>query len=489
MRLRADRISVHFDGNRVLDEVSLEIGVGEFVLMKGPNGSGKTTLLNVLSGWVSPDSGSIKVFSDNGRNILCRMFGRGRPGWRNRYGPERASEAGCSRSWQDRRLFDSLTVEENLSVAKGGKHERLLSIFSSKILAVEQNNRATSQRLLRALGIESLANRRASEVSLGEGMKVGVARALNSGAGILLLDEPLAGLDSTASDGILTMLEGLCRERAASVIIVEHFSNFEKLKRRLSGVWSLDRGRISVEGPDVGLAAEVDPDESLLTLSSTWLSRGFALVGEKRLTGDATLRIFRSVATRESPPSLELDRFEVALGNDRLPRSGGHGISFLLRQGDVGILTAPNGWGKTSLLEGLAGRIVRTSGRVLLSGEPIGRSMAPWERRMKGLLYLPSRGFLFPRLSVGDHLSLAGAVDPDMFYLPERRRRAASLSGGEGRRLGLASTLLRERGKVIVLDEPSIGLDREGVQGLAKAIHAVVDDHAVLIAEPSRTPS
>ncbi len=227
--LEARQISVRFNGVFALDGVDLALAPGEILGLIGPNGSGKTTLLNVLSGFVKPLAGEIRL---DGRPVTQSL-------------PAALSRAGVGRTFQSVRLFRRLTVHENVLLgflgAGGGRR---------------QAGRLADDLLAR-LGLARLADREAGTLPYGEQRRVAMARTVATGPRYLLLDEPAAGLNDAESDDLLATLAGLHRERGFAMIVIEH--DMRLLMSLCQRVQVLDAGRTLAIGTpeEIGRDARV----------------------------------------------------------------------------------------------------------------------------------------------------------------------------------------------------------------------------------------
>ncbi len=212
--IRLEGVFKRFGGIVVADDINLAIGQGEILGLIGPNGAGKTSLFNLISGVVPLDAGAIFLA---GRRI-------------DRMPLYRRARAGISRTWQHMRLFPTMTVLENLTVAPrvyGG--ENLLKVLlSPRAMQREQatlHERARS--ILRRLDLADTADKLVSGLPFGQQKLIGLARALMHGGECLLLDEPMAGVEGHAYETMQTVV----RQEAAggrAVCVVEHNISFIK---------------------------------------------------------------------------------------------------------------------------------------------------------------------------------------------------------------------------------------------------------------------
>jgi branched-chain amino acid transport system ATP-binding protein len=192
--LQAANVSVEFSGLRALDDVTLTVEPKEIVGLIGPNGSGKTTLVNAITGEVPLAQGSISL---RGEAITAL------PPWR-------IALKGISRSFQIVRLFNNLTVIENIESA---------SLAHGDSLRVA---RRKSEKLLDEFGLSDKAEELGGTLSYGDKRRVEIARALAADPAFLLLDEPAAGMNEAETEALLHTLERLPRDRSLGLLIIDH---------------------------------------------------------------------------------------------------------------------------------------------------------------------------------------------------------------------------------------------------------------------------
>lgn len=216
--LRTIEVSVEFSGLRALDGVSLSVAPGEILGLIGPNGSGKTTLVNAVTGQVPLAAG----------RIVCR--GEDITG----FSPREVALRGIARSFQVVRLFNNLTVAENVEAAA---------------LAHGHGRRAARERsrsLLAEFGLEPRAEDLAVGLSYGDKRRVEISRALAADPTFLLLDEPAAGMNEAETAGLLSILEELPRARGLSLLIIDH--DMGLIMRLCERLHVLASGRTIAEG-------------------------------------------------------------------------------------------------------------------------------------------------------------------------------------------------------------------------------------------------
>ena len=189
--LAANEITVTFGDRTVLDHVSLEVARGEVVALLGPSGSGKSTLLRVIAGLLVADSGTLSL---DGRDITE---------W-----PSHRRNVGMV--FQDEQLFPHLTVAQNIA-------------FGLRMHGVDRAaTSARVQELMHLAGLESLTNHDVTKLSGGEAKRVALVRSLAPRPAVLLLDEPLTGLDRELHDRLAIELAALLRATGTTALLVTH---------------------------------------------------------------------------------------------------------------------------------------------------------------------------------------------------------------------------------------------------------------------------
>jgi branched-chain amino acid transport system ATP-binding protein len=206
--LQSNRLTRSFGGVAAIRDVSLEVMDGEIAAIIGPNGAGKTTFFNVVSGLVPATSGTVLL---GGRLVTG-------------FAPHRIAALGMARTYQNIRLFDSMTAIENVMV---GAHRSFsdspiaLIVRTPRARTNEAEVRRRASALLTEVGLEGFDERLASTFSYGEQRRLEMARALASEPRVLLLDEPAAGMNSGEKREIGHLMRKLNRQ-GLSIVIIEH---------------------------------------------------------------------------------------------------------------------------------------------------------------------------------------------------------------------------------------------------------------------------
>lgn len=206
--LKIDNIKKNFGGILAVDGVSLEIKEGEIVSIIGPNGAGKTTVFNILTGVYTTDEGTI-VF--NGEEIHNKS-------------PIHIVKAGISRTFQNIRLFSDLRVIENVLIGShlNTKYGIFSSIFRTKRFKNEEDRETIRAiELLKSIGLDYRRDEYAANLPYGEQRKLEIARSLATGAKLILLDEPAAGMNPKESAELMEFIRKI-RIMGYTVLMIEH---------------------------------------------------------------------------------------------------------------------------------------------------------------------------------------------------------------------------------------------------------------------------
>jgi branched-chain amino acid transport system ATP-binding protein len=216
--LVVEDVTKDFVGLRALDSVSLKLEPREVLGLIGPNGSGKTTLINVVTGFLKPNGGRIRV---NEVDIT---------GW----SPHEIAPLGLSRTFQTARLFPALTVIENVEVAP-------VSMGMSR-----REARRLAYETLERFSIAQRADMRPAQLPYSELRRTEIARAVATNPNFLLLDEPAAGLNEVESEELLEMLAQILQEQGCSTLVVDH--NMSLIMPLCDRLHVLNQGETICEG-------------------------------------------------------------------------------------------------------------------------------------------------------------------------------------------------------------------------------------------------
>lgn len=233
--LKVESACKFFGGLKAVNEVSFEIEQGTIFGLIGPNGSGKTTTFNLISGTLPLTSGRILF---KGEDISAMK-------------PHTRAEKGIARTFQGNRIYKKLSVVENIVTAR---QCRTKVSFGRTVFMPGSNrkinaaNREKAAELMKFLDIYEMRDLEAGSLSFAHQAAVGIANALALEPDLLLLDEPLAGMNQSESDTLLELV-GKIREQGITVLIVEH--NMRAIKKISDTIVVLNEGQKIAEGlPD-----------------------------------------------------------------------------------------------------------------------------------------------------------------------------------------------------------------------------------------------
>lgn len=225
--LEIKNIVKHFGGVRAVDGLTMACRPGEITAVIGPNGSGKTTLTHLLSGATPFDGGHIVVAGERIDNLR----------------PHEASEYGITRTFQEVRVFEQMTVLDNILVVLTPR-----SVFESLSLRHSKLYRERAEELLKLVNLAEKQHQLARQLSYGQRKLLEVARALAMKADIYLFDEPFAGLFPQMVETLVSVLKDL-RQKDKTIVLIEH--NMKLVRLLADRVIVLDAGALLAEGkPD-----------------------------------------------------------------------------------------------------------------------------------------------------------------------------------------------------------------------------------------------
>jgi ABC-type branched-subunit amino acid transport system ATPase component/MFS family permease len=259
--LAAIEVSKAFGGIRAVDAASLHVGRGEVLGIVGPNGAGKTTLFDLLSGFVPVDRGRIELGGADVTSLRAH---------------ERARR-GLGRSFQDARLFPSMTVEEVIAVSLErwvtARDPISAALHLPTVYDAEVKVRARVDELIDLLGLGAFRSKFVRELSTGSRRVVDLATLLAHRPTVILLDEPSSGIAQREVEALAPLLTRIRRETGASLVVIEH--DMPLLRTVSDRLVAMDRGAVISEGtPDAVLAdplvieSYLGPDETAVNRST-----------------------------------------------------------------------------------------------------------------------------------------------------------------------------------------------------------------------------
>ena len=231
--LKVDKVTKQFGGVVAIKDVSFHVKPMEIFGLIGPNGAGKTTLFNIITGVIKPTSGKVYFKDEDITGVSALKIVR----------------KGISRTFQNIRLFSSMSVLENVLIGfeKSYEYTFFEALFRlPRFFKEEKKYKEKAFEILEFLGIEKYANYNAKALSYGNQRKVEIARALATEPDLILLDEPAAGMNPKETDELADTIFKIREEMEKTILFIEHDMKFvQKIADR---VLVLDYGKIIFEG-------------------------------------------------------------------------------------------------------------------------------------------------------------------------------------------------------------------------------------------------
>jgi len=246
--LELRKVSKSFGGVHAVDEISFSLAQGELIGLIGPNGAGKTTVFNLVSGIQALSRGEIlyrgSVISGSSPTHIARR--------------------GIARTFQNVRLFSSLTVIEHVLVAQTCRKADLLALFSPVATSAERTRKRRALEVLDLVGLTPRRDELALHLPYGGQRRLEIARALATSPELLLLDEPAAGLNDTETEDLRTMLESL-RASGYAILLVEH--DMKLVMRLCPRILVLNFGKLIASGTPAEVRANQEVVDAYLGTS------------------------------------------------------------------------------------------------------------------------------------------------------------------------------------------------------------------------------
>jgi branched-chain amino acid transport system ATP-binding protein len=429
--LRVRGLVKRFGGLVAVNDIDFDIRPGEILGLIGPNGSGKSTVMKLIMGIERPDAGSVQVEDVD------------TAGWP----PHRIARAGVGIVFQHSRPLHRQTVLENVKLAL--LPDSLLQL----VAAPEADERARA--IAESVGLGAVMHRHPSTLAFADLRRMEMAKAIARDPKVVLIDEPFAGLTAGEMGAFAELIRGL-RDEGRAVLLVDH--NVKSVAALADRVLAMYLGQHVAEGT----AEEVMRNE---TVRRVYL--GGALEIAERASG----------ALAAAPPLLRADGVSVLYGKAQALA----GVTLDVREGEFVSVVGLNGAGKTTLFNAISG-LVPYSGTIRF-GERDLRGMNGAAIARCGIVQCPETRELFGDMTVRENLNLGGqhlaAAERaqqlawlfELFPILEARQKqvARTLSGGEQQMLAIARALMMQP-KLLILDEPTLGLAPVILEQLSKAL-------------------
>ncbi|WP_418969065.1 ATP-binding cassette domain-containing protein [Alloscardovia omnicolens] len=503
--LRVRELKKSFDGLKAVDNVSFNLHRGEVISLIGPNGSGKSTTINLISGFLEPDDGLIDI---NDQAVA------GLPA-------AEVAERGLARTFQNGRVFGSLTVQENIAL---GYHKKLsasrplaavqhlpvvrwLSLLAETASAlvttpaVKREKKDVNLRIEREIDYyrERLGSRvhdATYTLSYANRRRTEIARAHISEPEILLLDEPTAGMNQSETAEVLQQLLYL-KEQGHTILLVEH--KMDLVATVSDRVIAMDGGKIIAMGtPDevrnnpqvveayLGKKLGTDDDVNRVrTVARADSNAG--VLNQQNALNDADRT---HIGETETPALLTMKDVNVYYGQVHALQD----VNITIPQGAIVSLLGGNASGKSTTMKTLLGINTVTSGSLTYQGKDITHASTR-QRVIQGIAAVPEARRIFPEMTIYENL-LTGAYtqhdkkqisqDVEAMYerfprLKERRNQlAGTMSGGEQQMLAFARALMSHP-QLICMDEPTMGLSPRLVEDVLEQIARLRDELGVSV--------
>jgi branched-chain amino acid transport system ATP-binding protein len=440
-------IGITFGGIKAASGVTFSAASGQVTSVIGPNGAGKTTVLNMIGGFYRPDRGSIRL----GNQELA-----GASAWK-------VARAGIARTYQTTRLFATMSVIDNVLIALN--RGRLGSMVAA---AASAQDRCAAEALLTFVGYHGALSTLAGDLPHVDRRLVEIARALAMRPQVLLLDEPAAGLMRADKDALSGLIHRIA-DLGLAVILVEH--DMLLVMGISDAIVVLDAGmRIAAGAP-----VEVRHDPKVL----------------KAYLGDGEMRARPRASAWSGSRDAVLTTVKLTAGYGAAPVL--ESINLDVRPGEMVTLIGANGAGKSTTMRAISGLLRPVEGAIVLDNEPI--DALPTHRiARRALSLVPEGRQVFPELTVLDNLMLGAHTRKDADHaadvaalldrFPRLRERLTSraglLSGGEQQMLAIARGLMAKP-RILLLDEPSLGLAPAMINELFDILAALRDEGVTIL--------
>ncbi|PVU81377.1 D-xylose ABC transporter ATP-binding protein (plasmid) [Cellulomonas sp. WB94] len=422
-RLRISGISKHFEAVRALNDVSFDFAAGEIHALVGENGAGKSTLVGVITGLLTPDAGAVEL---DGKSVRFRN-------------PLEARASGVTAVFQDPNLFPHLSVAENIFT---GNYPRSGALVDRKAMTRD------AQAKLSDLGFDLDVDQLVAGLTVAETQFVEIARAVDTGLKVLILDEPTSALTPSEAEKLYAVARRL-KALGTTVVWISH--RMEEVRFLADTITVLRDGGHVQTSP----ASELD-DSTMIRL----------MVGRSVVLD----RVARTEPV--GPPRLAVEHLSLAGVFDD--------ISFQVAEGEIVGVAGLVGAGRSEIAQGIFGLSPRMTGIVRIGDKQV-KPRSPAEMAEHGVVYLPedrdAEGII-SSLSIAANIALPSTHRLSRFgFMQSRQERelasqqsaalsikgrvqdpVSSLSGGNRQKVALARWLATDP-RVLLLDEPTHGID------------------------------
>ncbi|HIF9159269.1 TPA: ribose ABC transporter ATP-binding protein RbsA [Photobacterium damselae] len=451
--LALEGIEKAFPGVKALDNACLNVYPGRVMALMGENGAGKSTLMKVLTGIYSKDAGEVRY--------------QGAPV--HFHGPRHSQEAGISIIHQELNLIPELTIAENIFLGR----EKNNAFGGIKWAEMYRE----ADALLKRLNVKHSSRQLLGELSLGEQQMVEIAKALSFKSQVIIMDEPTDALTDTETESLFNVINEL-RSEGCGIVYISH---------RLKEIFEIcDDITVLRDGKFIGECRVADTDE------------------------DGLIEMMVGRRLDEQYPRIAVKHGTTCLEVKNLTGSGINDVSFTLDRGEILGISGLMGAGRTELMKVIYGALTRESGDVILDGKII-NPISPQDGLANGIAYISEdrKGDgLILGLSVKENMSicaleqLSNGIKIDqqqeviavedfirLFNIktPTRDQIIGNLSGGNQQKVAIAKGLMTKP-KVLILDEPTRGVDVGAKKEIYQLINQFKADGMSIILVSSEMP-
>lgn len=439
--IEAKGIGIGFNGIQILHNVDFSVQKGEVHALVGPNGAGKSTLVKILNGVYTKDAGTISLYGEE----------------REYHSPEEALQAGIAMVFQDLSLVPTMTVAQNIFLKS--IPFRYGPFINDKVSA------AHALQLLERIGVnaEIRPDDLVSDLSIGQQQLVEIAKALSNDPKILILDEPTASLSTSEIERLFSVINTL-KKKGITIIYITHY--LQDIFKICDGVTMIRDGRVVFSKSTKAITLE--------ELVAAMTNDQGGKVSWEHVQG-----------LREAKPLLEAVNITTHSLND---------VSLAVYPGEIVGIAGLLGSGRTELLRALFGIDTLLKGEIRLDGKPIvlhstsdaiehGIALVPENRREQGLVldYPVSENLVMPIVHRIKRLLFVDERKKDSIskqYIKQLGVKTQGpdqvvryLSGGNQQKIVVAKCLASDS-RVLLLDDPTFGVDLQAKHEIMKIIHA-----------------
>ena len=448
--LEVEGLHKRFGGLVAVKNISFKVRAGEILGLIGPNGSGKSTVMKLILGIEKPNAGAVRIA---GVDVA------GQPAYK-------IAREGVGIVFQHSRPLHRQTVLENIKLA-------LLpdSLFK---LAADPKHERRARKIAERVGLGDVVDRRPGTLPFADLRRMELAKAIARDPKVVLVDEPFAGLTLGEMGAFSELIESFRAEGRAVLLVDHHVKSISRLADRIFAMYLGERVA-------EGTVEEVMADETVRRV----------YLGGKIETAARPENAFD-----DDVPLLVVDAVDVVYGKAQALEK----VSIHVHKGEFVSIVGLNGAGKTTLFNAISG-LVPHAGTISWAGESLASRSAGAIART-GIVQCPENRELFGEMTVRENLDLGGHQLPtaerrqllewlfELFpILKDRQKQAAgTLSGGEQQMLAIGRALMM-RPKLLILDEPTLGLAPVILEQLSKALERLRNssDITVLLGEQNVT--